>query len=819
MRKIYLSVFILLLSVAAFSQNYLGLVNNNYGGINSIMFNPAMGNKTLVCVQPFAFNANLYNNYLSFAGDFNIIKILPDVNKFINDTANLNVKNVQEKINGKDKYLTFTADVRGPAAMVGIGRFQVGYMWNRMRFGMQFSGVDEKLARNLWYIGRSPVIDVANLKFRDNRFAFNMNAWTESGISGAYAIKDDKHSMIRVGATVKSLNGIGAMYLKNGGTTFNFYRQPNSTSTDSILYAQYDLELGATNEFSYDPNPSNQLDTFTSSHMNFDQQLLINNIIKKQKRLGKGMGFDVGVVYEQRDGKKKSRYKYRAAVSLIDIGAVKYTNTNFTYVTKYKGENAITISEGLKGNNSRQYDTAIAHRFGASPGAFKAFSMALPTTLNVSFDYRLLPMVFINGTWIQSIRSQYTQGIRAFSSLSVTPRFESKWFSAALPIVLNDDYRKPNLGFCISLLNSIYVGSDNLGGAFGIGNISGFDFYAGAAININKPVKHKKKPKETELDTDKDGVLDKEDDCPKDAGLKTLKGCPDRDNDGLADKDDKCPDVAGPLNTQGCPDKDGDGFADNIDKCPDVAGKINGCPDTDKDGVADNEDKCPTIAGPIATKGCPDKDSDMVADIEDDCPAIAGLKSLKGCPDRDSDGVADKDDKCPDKRGTYEMKGCPDSDSDGVNDADDQCPLVSGTKENFGCPAKEKDVVKVEKVDLNADDKKALEEAFKNLEFESSKAELLAKSKENLDKVFEILQRNPTYRLLIVGHTDNSGNEAFNVQLSTNRAKSVKTYLVSKGIAADRFIVKGYGSSRPIADNSTPEGKQTNRRVEMSIVK
>ena len=83
-----------------------------------------------------------------------------------------------------------------------------------------------------------------------------------------------------------------------------------------------------------------------------------------------------------------------------------------------------------------------------------------------------------------------------------------------------------------------------------------------------------------EDDRDKDGVIDKEDNCPDEAGPVALGGCPDRDNDGVADKMDACPDKAGPVNQQGCPDTDGDGIADNVDKCPNVAGikEMKGCP-------------------------------------------------------------------------------------------------------------------------------------------------------------------------------------------------------------------------------------------------
>jgi len=82
----------------------------------------------------------------------------------------------------------------------------------------------------------------------------------------------------------------------------------------------------------------------------------------------------------------------------------------------------------------------------------------------------------------------------------------------------------------------------------------------------------------------------------------------DADGDGIADKDDRCPHEAGLASLQGCPDRDGDGIADAVDACPDKAGpaSMNGCPDTDGDGIADNLDRCPTVKGVASMQGCPE---------------------------------------------------------------------------------------------------------------------------------------------------------------------------------------------------------------------
>ncbi len=113
------------------------------------------------------------------------------------------------------------------------------------------------------------------------------------------------------------------------------------------------------------------------------------------------------------------------------------------------------------------------------------------------------------------------------------------------------------------------------------------------------------------VDTDGDGVADKDDACPNIAGEAALGGCPDTDGDGIADKDDSCPSEAGTVANNGCPeikDTDGDGIVDENDKCPNIKGiaMFGGCPDTDNDGIEDARDKCPTIAGIVSNSGCPE---------------------------------------------------------------------------------------------------------------------------------------------------------------------------------------------------------------------
>jgi outer membrane protein OmpA-like peptidoglycan-associated protein len=99
--------------------------------------------------------------------------------------------------------------------------------------------------------------------------------------------------------------------------------------------------------------------------------------------------------------------------------------------------------------------------------------------------------------------------------------------------------------------------------------------------------------------------------------------------------------------------------------------------------------------------------------------------------------------------------------------------------------------------------------------FDTGKATLQPASDAPLNQVLEMLQQDDSLKVLIEGHTDNVGAEAANQALSEKRAQAVRDWLIGKGIAANRLSAKGYGASKPVADNNTDDGKAKNRRVEL----
>ena len=163
--------------------------------------------------------------------------------------------------------------------------------------------------------------------------------------------------------------------------------------------------------------------------------------------------------------------------------------------------------------------------------------------------------------------------------------------------------------------------------------------------------------------------------------------------------------------------------------------------------------------------------------------------------------------------------GLKDDDGDGVANKFDKCPgTPSGVQvDGAGCPITVKNETKViEKIVVTEEDKKVVDEAIKNLEFETGKSTIRNKSYSSLDRVAAILI-DKNFSLKLAGHTDNTGSLQTNLRLSKERAESVKAYLVSKGANPSRIEATGYGPNQPIASNTTAEGRQQNRRVEFTL--
>ncbi len=217
----------------------------------------------------------------------------------------------------------------------------------------------------------------------------------------------------------------------------------------------------------------------------------------------------------------------------------------------------------------------------------------------------------------------------------------------------------------------------------------------------------------------------------------------------------------------------------------------------------------------------PDGDMDGVYDEADKCPTTpAGRKvNVDGCePDGDGDGVADVVDKCPTTPAGRKVNadGCElDSDGDGVVDGVDACPTVPAQTAD-GCPPPAPVAAPAPVVaPVAAPAPMPATLVLTGVTFDNDQATLRPDAIAILDRAAATLQQWGSIKVEVAGHTDSWSDDDHNLKLSQRRAEAVRDYLVAKGVAADRLSARGYGESRPVADNATEAGRAQNRRVEL----
>lgn len=846
LRKVILgTAFLCASTFSSFAQNYLGIPQSNYSGVMGTDLNPAsfVDGRFIVDVNLASFNFSAWQNAVSFdTKDMPKwwVKSFKSDDPVPGDSSGLMIGGsnpyndwIIPDSTFMDRYIDkmYASDLDSKKRFGIYNNVQIdvlNFMFHinpkiavgaavKFRSVTNIDDIDPKMAvlvendldySQLW-----------NAQFNEELLHLNHMSWMEYGLIYSQVIKDDGEHFMKAGGKAKWLSGYTSAYIHTANMQYNLFNDDTS---------QY-----LAGNFSYGHSTG-----------------LLEGEEGFKSASKFGLGLDLGFVYEWRpdwkeykydmDGqtnlwrRDKDKYKIRAGASILDIGGMKFAKGGLSQDFNVNENNLFDLhvfddAGSLQGVDSIIDSLILNDPDWTSTSDDKTYFMQLPTAVSLQFDYHIWKWFYVNATGMINVQNRKNpHRVRVANQFSVTPSFDHAWFGLHLPLSYNRySGFKAGIG---TRLGPLTVGMTDFRTLFASGKVRGAGIYAGLRVPVlyTHPSDVDGDLVSDKLDeclvvpgvwdfrgcpdTDRDGIKDTEDLCPNEPGLAEFSGCPDKDGDKIPDKDDDCPDLAGDAKFKGCPDRDNDSIIDPKDKCPDVPGlaKFDGCPDTDGDGIIDDEDACPDVPGPLVNNGCPDTDNDGLFDFIDDCPTEAGPKENNGCPwpDTDGDGLLDKDDLCPNIAGPIANKGCPyqDTDNDGVLDKDDKCPNTPGPVSNEGCPEIEKEVEEI------------LKTAFENLEFETGKDVIKEVSIPSLSELAEVLNKKPDWRLQIAGHTDNVGDDQANLVLSKKRAESVKRFMESKGIAADRLVALYFGETQPIADNNTPEGRQKNRRVEMTII-
>lgn len=451
------------------AQEMLGVVNSSRAGITGTMINPAVTvtSPFYVDINIFALDVFVENNFIYIAKDeYRFKRFLSKNPDFPTHGVDNNLI-VYDYYNSKDKKGYANVRLLGPSFSITKGRHSFGLITGA-RAVMSTRGIPYEMAKfGIEKLEYPPQYDI---NYVDERNVSNAElAWAEVGVNYSYIIKQQGLDYWAAGATVKFLRGFAGGYVNVDNIDYVVLDR------DTLIVHNVNAEAGYSMPLNYQTNE-------------FDSSPLFR---------GKGVGLDIGVIYEKKKRYVRNEsvsklcsqsyipYEYKIGLSLLDVGRIKFKENaekllfndastywpGITYVNYTTLRDLTdTLSQQFYGNNSD-----LVH--------VEPIKIALPTALSLQIDYNYLNNWFINGTIVHPLQFSKT-GIKRPVLFGLTPRYESRFFEASLPLTLYD-WTKPRIGLSFRFLG-FFIGTEKLSGYFHFTDFTGIDFYAGLKISLYK---------------------------------------------------------------------------------------------------------------------------------------------------------------------------------------------------------------------------------------------------------------------------------------------------------------------------------------------
>lgn len=435
MKRIFIVFISLLLFFPAIAQEKLGVANSNYSSTNSIFLNPSSSVDSRTLIQFNLVGANIYlMNNQAYLPQFRVWS-----------AKSSEFQDPKLSTIGLKKFVDTKVEINGPSLVISNREIGAGF-FIRGRVEASINNIPKELAE----------LAQKNIDSTTKKFDINLRntrisemAWVEYGLNFGKMYFKHGNKLITVGGNAKYLTGINIAYA-------NVFR----------LKAHVD---------------NNQLD--------------IENLRAKVRynepgwNTGKGFGVDLGVTYKktidyvdtyfansQRSNCKHIDYKYKVGVSLLDLGAIRFTKNTF------KGDisGKATIMDFKNGN----VDSVLRADFNVSQQKNDPILACLPTALSVQGDLNLGHYFYLNGTAIQGLTTARIIGVQRTNLISIAPRYERRDLEIAIPLTFHR-YIYPQLGFAFRIRTFVF-GLDNVLPLIIKNNTYGVNFYFNLGISLFK---------------------------------------------------------------------------------------------------------------------------------------------------------------------------------------------------------------------------------------------------------------------------------------------------------------------------------------------
>lgn len=459
MKRIAIHFLFLLIPFFTKAQENIGLVTENFSGIDAVSINPSA-----TISSPFIWDVRLagaslfIDNSYAFLKDASTLSLLLDRNNLDVVAAHKINRENQPSANAyildfptqsKKSYLSINTQIKGPAAMVKIGKHKVGAFYNyRLHLG------SDDLPANLSFYKFYNHPDGETLSITPFQGTFML--WDEMGLNYAYRM-ETQDGFLALGVNFKYLRGNEAGYFA-------------SEENLNLLKINKDTVSSPTGVLSYG---------ITTASL--DKEAFA------RETLGTGYGADIGFTTTF-GGYQDEGYKFKFGMSLLDLGYIDFTKkaqvhqVGLNTVTEISGEHFSDINSSINGYNAflrRFSEITTGSPTGSRQG--NTFRMFLPAAVSLQADYSFNEKMFLNFIAIQNIPLGERRVVRD-NILALTPRFEKRWFAAQMPILFHN-YQNVRIGAAVRLA-FLTIGTDN---AYSLllknKKYSGTDLYISLRIN------------------------------------------------------------------------------------------------------------------------------------------------------------------------------------------------------------------------------------------------------------------------------------------------------------------------------------------------
>ncbi|WNH09607.1 DUF5723 family protein [Thalassobellus suaedae] len=514
MKKISLLFLLIVSSYYVDAQSYIGFLADNYSGVNSVISNPSN-----IVDSRFKTDINLFGASMFMGNDYYGVNVL-DAIKEDYDFDLEAIKSPSENNN-----IGIYEDVMGPSFMFNLNRKSSIAIFTRLRSVVNINEINGNT------IDAIDDDETDDFSINEGDFGAFGQAWAEVGFTYARVLMDKEQYFFKGGLSLKYLQGAGSGYVYGRNVSVIY----DADGTD-LGGGETTGSINSTGEITY-----GRFDNFDNDNYEYDLPDAT------------GFGIDLGFVYEWRPDyanfnktnskgdsytlKDKNKYKLKLGLSITDLGSINYKEGEedvYDITNTDVNENDFDDAEDVEDFLNTIYTKTQSDR---------GYKTKLPTAVHFNADWNFSGKFYLNFNTDLALTKRgkmHTSSI--MNVVSLTPRFESKWLGFYLPLSVVE-YNGFQAGAGLRM-GPLYLGSGSIFSVLSNDDTKGADVYAGLKIPV-----YQKRPR----DKDKDGVIDKLDGCPKEAGPIENNGCPwgDKDEDTLLDNEDACPDIAGQLKIKG----------------------------------------------------------------------------------------------------------------------------------------------------------------------------------------------------------------------------------------------------------------------------